>query len=102
MRALSRRWLRLLMTAVMFLPSVLSAAAVVVYNALTKQSRSLVPNLLPVSTSSPGHRAGDEVELVNAVHVQPAAIHAQPAAVHAQASTAHLLSTTLPHPTALP
>jgi murein DD-endopeptidase MepM/ murein hydrolase activator NlpD len=44
----------------------------------------------------------DHIQLAKAVHAAPAAIHPQAATVHAQASTAHVLTTTLPHPTAVP
>ncbi len=101
MRVLSRRWLRGLMAAVMVVPAALSSAAVILYNALSKQYRSNVPSQ-PFSGAPSAHRASDQIQLVEAGRVQPAAIHSQAAAVHAQASTAHVLTTTLPHPTALP
>ena len=101
MRVLSRRWLRGLMAAVMVVPAALSSAAVILYNALSKQYRSNVPSQ-PFSGAPSSHRTSDQIQLVKAGSVQPAAIHSQAAAVHAQASTAHVLTTTLPHPTALP
>ncbi|TMM15550.1 MAG: M23 family metallopeptidase [Actinobacteria bacterium] len=97
----SRRWLRGLMAAVMVVPAALSSAAVILYNALSKQYRSNVPSQ-PFSGAPSSHRTSDQIQLVKAGSVQPAAIHSQAAAVHAQASTAHVLTTTLPHPTALP
>ena len=102
MRVLSRRWLRMLMAAVMIVPAALSSAAVILYNALSKQYRSQAPNLQPLSASSSAHRASDDVQLVKAADAQPAAIHPRAGTVHAEASTAHVLTTTLPHPTALP
>jgi murein DD-endopeptidase MepM/ murein hydrolase activator NlpD len=102
MRVHSRRWLRMLMTALMIVPAALSSAAVILYNALSKQSRSQAPTLLPVSGSSTDHRTSDPVQLVKAADAQPAAIHPQPATVHAHASTAQVVTTTLPHPGAIP
>ncbi len=102
MRLLSRRWLRLLMATVMIVPAALSSAAVILYNALTKQYRSNSSTLLPFSPTQSARRALDHIQLAKAVHTAPAAIHSQAATVHAQASTAHVLTTTLPHPTALP
>src|SRR5437588_7377479 len=98
MRVLSRRWLRVLMAAVMIVPAALSSAAVVLYNALSKQYRSHAPTLLPFAGTPSPHRASDQIQLVKAGHAQPAAIHPRAGTVHAQASTAHVLTTTLPHP----
>jgi murein DD-endopeptidase MepM/ murein hydrolase activator NlpD len=92
----------MLMAAVMIVPAALSSAAVVLYNALSKQYRSHAQTLLPFTGTPSGHRASDQIQLVRAGNAQPAAIHPQAATVHAQASTAHVLTTTLPHPTALP
>jgi murein DD-endopeptidase MepM/ murein hydrolase activator NlpD len=102
MRVLSRRWLRILMAAVMIVPAALSSAAVILYNALSKQYRSHAQTLLPFTGTPSGHQASGQIQLVKAGNAQPAAIHPQAATVHAQASTAHVLTTTLPHPTALP
>jgi murein DD-endopeptidase MepM/ murein hydrolase activator NlpD len=92
----------MLMTALMIVPAALSSAAVILYNALSKQSRSQAPTLLPVSGSSTDHRTSDPVQLVKAADAKPAAIHPQPATVHAHASTAQVVTTTLPHPGAIP
>jgi murein DD-endopeptidase MepM/ murein hydrolase activator NlpD len=90
------------MATVMIVPAALSSAAVILYNALTKQYRSNSSTLLPFSPTQSARRALDHIQLAKAVHTAPAAIHSQAATVHAQASTAHVLTTTLPHPTALP
>ena len=102
MRVHSRRWLRMLMTALMIVPAALSSAAVILYNALSKQYRSHAPTLLPVSGSSSDHRALDPVQLVKAAEAKPAAIHPQAGTVHAHASTAQVVTTALPHPGAIP
>jgi murein DD-endopeptidase MepM/ murein hydrolase activator NlpD len=86
----------------MIVPAALSSAAVILYNALTKQYRSNSSTLLPFSPTQSARRALDHIQLAKAVHTAPAAIHSQAATVHAQVSTAHVLTTTLPHPTALP
>jgi murein DD-endopeptidase MepM/ murein hydrolase activator NlpD len=92
----------MLMTALMIVPAALSSAAVILYNALSKQSRAQTPTLLPVSGSSSPHRASDPIQLVKAADAQPAAIHPQAATVRAHASTAQVVTTTLPQPGAIP
>ncbi len=102
MRFSTRRWTGLLLAVVMFIPTVVSVAVVVLYSALAKQYRAQTQADLPLPGPPAGQRSEDQAQLVSIVHAQPAVVHGREATFHAQASTAHVVTSPLHNLAALP